>query len=234
MHACPRPPSQQQLALQPSWPLAMPPTPAAGAPPTQALEASIAAITGSGEAVQATLKTLAKILGNIVREPAEPKFRVLKLKNKTVAAHITSSPGALVLLDVVGFGNDGTVLALGASNDMQLLTAAVKLVNERRQRIFVRWLPCVRCRHTSVPMRTTSGGRTGGQSLLAVGYTHTCLTWQLGWLWLGLSARPGAMRRRSGSPECTTDALCLGADTDGTTLHIARSEVEGGGATVAC
>ena len=43
-----------------------------------AVLAGVMSIEGSGQAIQAVLIVLAKILGNVSREPAEMKYRTLK------------------------------------------------------------------------------------------------------------------------------------------------------------
>lgn len=49
-----------------------------------AVLAGVMSIEGSGQAIQAVLIVLAKILGNVSREPAEMKYRTLKLSNKMI------------------------------------------------------------------------------------------------------------------------------------------------------
>ena len=53
-----------------------------------AVLAGVMSIEGSGQAIQAVLIVLAKILGNVIREPAEMKYRTLKLSNKMIQKRI--------------------------------------------------------------------------------------------------------------------------------------------------
>lgn len=118
----------------------MPPTVGSAA---DAINAGLSAIVGSGEEVKKVLQTLDKVLSNIDKNPQETKVRVLKLTNKTVAQWLLPFPGAMVLLDAVGFENDGLVLSLPLDNDMALLRQAVLAVDDRQRRIHVRWVSCM-------------------------------------------------------------------------------------------
>ncbi|GFH08535.1 UBX domain-containing protein, partial [Haematococcus lacustris] len=52
---------------------------------------------------QGTQAALARILRNILLQPAEPKYRSIRLSNPKVAAGITAVPGAMELLEGCGF-----------------------------------------------------------------------------------------------------------------------------------
>ncbi|KAJ9534494.1 hypothetical protein QJQ45_022152 [Haematococcus lacustris] len=54
-------------------------------------------------AASETLAALARILRNILLQPAEPKYRSIRLSNPKVAAGITAVPGAMELLEGCGF-----------------------------------------------------------------------------------------------------------------------------------
>eukprot|EP01044_Picomonas_judraskeda_P013526 COSAG03_NODE_2053_length_3176_cov_3.488788_2_plen_265_part_00 len=118
----------------------MPPTVSSAA---DAIRAGLSAIVGTGEEVKKVLQTLGKVLSNIDRSPQELKFRVLKLTNKMVAQWLLPFPGAMVLLDAVGWMNDGLVLSLPLDNHMPLLRTAILAVDERLRRIHVRWVSCM-------------------------------------------------------------------------------------------
>jgi hypothetical protein len=49
------------------------------------------------------LKTLQTVCENILKTPAEPKFRSLKLSNPKIAQRLVRVPGALACLDALGF-----------------------------------------------------------------------------------------------------------------------------------
>ncbi|KAL6761259.1 hypothetical protein V8C86DRAFT_2538967 [Haematococcus lacustris] len=105
---------QQCLALilsHTTQPAARPATPAGQQPiqgrdqGTQAggsQEAGQQAATGRPAASE-TLAALARILRNILLQPAEPKYRSIRLSNPKVAAGITAVPGAMELLEGCGF-----------------------------------------------------------------------------------------------------------------------------------
>ncbi|GFH06322.1 UBX domain-containing protein [Haematococcus lacustris] len=65
-------------------------------------EAGQQAATGRPAASE-TLTALARILRNILLQPAEPKYRSIRLSNPKVAAGITAVPGAMELLEGCGF-----------------------------------------------------------------------------------------------------------------------------------
>lgn len=51
------------------------------------------------------LETLQKILGNVVANPTDPKFRTLKADNKMVRERVVSAPGGRAMLLAAGFEN---------------------------------------------------------------------------------------------------------------------------------
>eukprot|EP00746_Dinoflagellata_sp_MGD_P003547 gnl/MRDRNA2_/MRDRNA2_106883_c0_seq1.p1 gnl/MRDRNA2_/MRDRNA2_106883_c0~~gnl/MRDRNA2_/MRDRNA2_106883_c0_seq1.p1 ORF type:complete len:306 (-),score=86.73 gnl/MRDRNA2_/MRDRNA2_106883_c0_seq1:179-1096(-) len=73
-------------------------------------------------------KTLGKVLGNIVRNPDEPKFRSLKKDNKIVAETLGKSKSAIALLLKVGFKDVGSMYQCPPSVDLTDLTEAAELV----------------------------------------------------------------------------------------------------------
>lgn len=86
------------------------------------------------------IKTLLKVLGNIVEQPEEQKFRKLKLANKTIRAKIVDLQGGVEFLRSMGFRRmlvDGEpVLSLGDSYlDLSWLKVGIKLLNDHRARL---------------------------------------------------------------------------------------------------
>ena len=68
-----------------------------------------------------------------------------------------------MLLDAIGFGNDGEILHLPPGNDPDLLAYAAEAVAERLRRICVRWLPAS---HPEVPTDALRiGSTTDGTTL---------------------------------------------------------------------
>jgi hypothetical protein len=61
-----------------------------------------ASLGNSGEQFQGHLRTMQKILTNILNNPAEPKFQKLRLSNENVK-HVLSVPEARFLLEMCGF-----------------------------------------------------------------------------------------------------------------------------------
>jgi hypothetical protein len=132
-------------------------------PPTvgsavDAIRAGLSAIVGTGEEVKKVLQTLGKVLSNIDANPQDLKFRVLKLTNKMVARWLLPFPGAMVLLDAVGFENDGLVLSLPLDNDMPLLRQAILAADDRLRRIHVRWVSCMHPDAKTDALRLGSNG----------------------------------------------------------------------------
>lgn len=71
--------------------------------------------------------TLLKMLGNVVNSPTEQKFRRIRLTNPAIQKKVTSLPGALQFLELVGFEKDagGEVLEMADSKvDIELLNVA--------------------------------------------------------------------------------------------------------------
>jgi len=62
-----------------------------------------------------TLELIEKLTRNVVRNPAEDKFRHIKLTNPKIAAAITDVPFAVDILKEMGWVEDGEGLALPAS-----------------------------------------------------------------------------------------------------------------------
>mmetsp|Transcript_8401 Transcript_8401/g.9423 ORF Transcript_8401/g.9423 Transcript_8401/m.9423 type:complete len:186 (-) Transcript_8401:373-930(-) len=71
---------------------------------------------------QETLELIEKLTRNVVRNPAEEKFRRIKLSNPKIAALITDVPFAVDVLKEMGWVEDGDGLSLPSE---------VRLVHER-------------------------------------------------------------------------------------------------------
>ncbi|KAJ1625313.1 hypothetical protein T492DRAFT_1040867 [Pavlovales sp. CCMP2436] len=73
--------------------------------------------------------TMAKMLGNVLAKPAEPKYRKLRPSNPTFSTKVYSLKGAPELLQLVGFKEsveaDGTFLVLPTSADLEPLQRAL-------------------------------------------------------------------------------------------------------------
>eukprot|EP00906_Rhabdomonas_costata_P006970 RCo010077 len=88
------------------------------------------------EVLWQTLDPLLRILSNIMTQPQEPKFRLLRASNPTLRALVFSQPGAVAVLTQAGFvleqGTDpgGDVLRLPEGAD---LTPAQRCVEELHQ-----------------------------------------------------------------------------------------------------
>merc|ERR1719414_1095195 len=74
------------------------------------------------EQAQETLELIEKLTRNVVRNPAEEKFRRIKLLNPKIAAAITEVPFAVDALKEMGWAEDGDGLSLPPS---------VRLLHER-------------------------------------------------------------------------------------------------------
>lgn len=72
--------------------------------------------------------TLAKVLGNIVRNPAEPKFRSLKKDNRMVQEKICRSTAAVSLLLAIGFEDDGATYTCPAATSLEHMEEVVDLL----------------------------------------------------------------------------------------------------------
>lgn len=73
-------------------------------------------------------KTLGKVLGNIVKNPDEPKFRSLKKDNKIVSETLGKSKCAINLLLQVGFKDVGSMYQCPPSADLTDLMMAAELI----------------------------------------------------------------------------------------------------------
>ena len=86
------------------------------------------------EAVLVCLTTIGKILGNVVNQPLEEKFRKVKLNNKAMREKILSVSGGLEVLITAGFsqavgeGDEGDILLHFKTRENQL---RVTYVNQR-------------------------------------------------------------------------------------------------------
>lgn len=69
--------------------------------------------------------TLAKILGNLVKDPTNEKYRKLRLSNAVVKAKIVDVPFALGVLEAVGFVAEGDEMALSGTVDVDLVRNAI-------------------------------------------------------------------------------------------------------------
>ena len=131
-------------------------------PQPAGVEEAVAAL-GRGLEDTARLKKavglLTKVLGNARRSPEEPKFRALKLANKTVAEQLLPCPGARALLAVVGFKERVGVLELPAGADPALLDRALAALAEVPRR-FLFWLPAgsPEAAAAALPLGSTADG----------------------------------------------------------------------------
>jgi hypothetical protein len=75
-----------------------------------------------------TRVTLNKILGNIVQNPTEAKFRNLKKDNKTISEKILRSGAATSLLLAVGFDDTGAAYSCAPDTDLEPMRTAVDLL----------------------------------------------------------------------------------------------------------
>mmetsp|Transcript_7344 Transcript_7344/g.10495 ORF Transcript_7344/g.10495 Transcript_7344/m.10495 type:complete len:731 (+) Transcript_7344:41-2233(+) len=84
--------------------------------------------TGMADAEE-TARVLRSLLGNIVNQPFEEKFRTVNLENKIIKARITKYPQALSILKSVGFANINTHLESDAGKGMMRLKGSQKVSN---------------------------------------------------------------------------------------------------------
>ena len=90
------------------------------------------------EAVLACLTTIGKVLGNVVDQPLEDKFRKIKLGNKAVRERILSVAGGVEVLVAAGFAHadgdegEGDILVHAKSGENQV---RVTYVNQRVQEL---------------------------------------------------------------------------------------------------
>lgn len=73
-------------------------------------------------------KTLGKVLGNIVKNPDELKFRTLKKDNKIVVDTLGKSKSAIELLLLVGFQDAGSIYQCPPSTDLTDMMSAAELI----------------------------------------------------------------------------------------------------------
>eukprot|EP01050_Picozoa_sp_SAG11_P017917 SAG11_NODE_2636_length_3149_cov_1.681639_6_plen_326_part_00 len=110
-------------------------------PASAAMLGHAAEALGAGQDAQhlhQPLKLLRKVLGNVIAQPEEPKFRSLKLSNKAVATHLVSCPNALAFLNAVGFEEVEGVLTLPPQIPLPHLEAALVALDATPRR-FVAW-----------------------------------------------------------------------------------------------
>lgn len=143
------------------------------------MEGTVSTMQGAGEdALWRAKKLLDTLLGNILRQPSEPKYRKINTRNKKLAAELFSVPGARQLLLLAGFEpwyelcSEGSVLVLpmGADSTLSLeplrkalsllLTAtetfsASRLDSGSRAEVF----RCRGCKEVIDGRRNTSGPR---------------------------------------------------------------------------
>lgn len=72
--------------------------------------------------------TLAKVLGNVVKNPAEPKYRTLKKDNRMVQEKIGRSSAAVSLLLALGFEDQGATYICPASTSLEHMEEVVQLL----------------------------------------------------------------------------------------------------------
>mmetsp|Transcript_4558 Transcript_4558/g.7409 ORF Transcript_4558/g.7409 Transcript_4558/m.7409 type:complete len:317 (-) Transcript_4558:24-974(-) len=75
-----------------------------------------------------TYTTLNKILGNIVQNPSEPKFRSLKKSNKMIAEKLLASAHAVSLLLAIGFDDTGEAFVCPGDADLEQMRSVVDVI----------------------------------------------------------------------------------------------------------
>jgi len=73
--------------------------------------------------------TLAKIMGNVLRNPGEPKFRTLKKDKKLVTDNICCSLAAVSLLLAVGFEDQDDTYHCPMTTDLEHMEEAAALLH---------------------------------------------------------------------------------------------------------
>lgn len=77
---------------------------------------------------QESVKTLYKVLDNIVAKPLDPKVRQLPMANKSVQSKIVEVPHALEFLKLAGFKTDGEFISV-AQPDIELINEGLNSIN---------------------------------------------------------------------------------------------------------
>ena len=83
---------------------------------------------------QTCLKTCQTLLGNLVKDPANEKFRKVNLENKAIQERVAKVNGGIQILCGAGFvkSDDGTALTIEQSNiDVALVNKVIALVKEK-------------------------------------------------------------------------------------------------------
>jgi hypothetical protein len=75
-----------------------------------------------------TYETLAKVLGNMLNNPGEAKFRSLKKDNKVISGKILRSNNAASLLLAIGFEDDGVAYTCPPGSDLETIRSAHELL----------------------------------------------------------------------------------------------------------
>merc|ERR1712070_557275 len=116
-------------------PMNLPGTPARGL--SDALRAMRAA--SSPRQFENAVSTMSTLLHNVLRAPAEPKYRRIKLSNEAVKKRITSLEGGLAALQALSFAPDpsGEVLVLPDEISMEHLAAAEVTLREFSEEMHV-------------------------------------------------------------------------------------------------
>eukprot|EP00747_Dinoflagellata_sp_TGD_P163412 gnl/TRDRNA2_/TRDRNA2_182058_c0_seq1.p1 gnl/TRDRNA2_/TRDRNA2_182058_c0~~gnl/TRDRNA2_/TRDRNA2_182058_c0_seq1.p1 ORF type:complete len:219 (-),score=62.98 gnl/TRDRNA2_/TRDRNA2_182058_c0_seq1:492-1079(-) len=89
------------------------------------------------ERAEETLELIEKLTRNVVRNPREEKFRRIKLSNKKISESITSVPGAVDVLRVMGWvdavtsAEDGPTLELPANVKPVFEVEVVKIIEAK-------------------------------------------------------------------------------------------------------
>jgi len=87
-----------------------------------AVGASMIADSQTGQEV--AIATLQKLLANVQRSPAEPKYRTIKLTNPKIQERLCTCSGAVHLLTACGFCDTNRVLTLAGEPNLALLALA--------------------------------------------------------------------------------------------------------------
>ncbi|KAK3246521.1 hypothetical protein CYMTET_43944 [Cymbomonas tetramitiformis] len=180
--------------------------------------------TASGDMLFSALQTLGVVLRNLQRAPAELKYRSLKLSNPKLQSQVLCCPGALALLEAVGFVSDGGILTLPPSTpeiESRVENALARLTTMEASR--VRW------RRHSAPGVAESAlllGRAADGTALHIGRAEM----------VGGGMQPGAARAHSGGfstgyggqERCVAEAYEVLCCTGGLAAAVRLVDAEGG------
>ena len=100
-------------------------------PPQEAIEKSVTILSGlkAGGVGATALKTLRKLVGNVLKDPSNPKFRSINLANEAIRKRVTKHPGGMIMLEAVGFQKSDNMKML--LSDADLDKGILSLAKER-------------------------------------------------------------------------------------------------------